>query len=89
MQKDAPQSTDPARVCQPEPAALANGAYGFFILPESLPRDRRSPLRANPVGSFQLLRSHAELAALAIVNLILVSAAAITAWRATRGDTAP
>src|SRR5262249_32994183 len=38
--------------------SLANGLYGAFILPESLPADRRSPFawrRANPVGSLVLL----------------------------------
>jgi DHA1 family tetracycline resistance protein-like MFS transporter len=44
--------------------ALANGAYGLFMLPESLPPERRRALswrRANPVGSLKLLRSHPEL----------------------------
>src|SRR5262249_17140883 len=44
--------------------SLANGLYGVFILPESLPADRRSPFawrRANPVGALVLLRSHPEL----------------------------
>jgi MFS transporter, DHA1 family, tetracycline resistance protein len=48
--------------------SLANSAYGFFILPESLPPDRRAPFhwkRANPVGSFGLLRSHPQLFGLA------------------------
>jgi MFS transporter, DHA1 family, tetracycline resistance protein len=47
--------------------SLANAAYGFFILPESLPLERRTPFnwrRANPIGSFQLLRSHPRLPAL-------------------------
>jgi MFS transporter, DHA1 family, tetracycline resistance protein len=47
--------------------SLANAAYGFFILPESLPPDRRSAFRwrcANPVGSLQLLRSRPQLLAL-------------------------
>ncbi|MGA3123960.1 MAG: TCR/Tet family MFS transporter [Polyangiaceae bacterium] len=50
--------------------ALTNGIYGLFVLPESLPRHRRaafSPRKANPVGSFLLLRSHPELLALASV----------------------
>lgn len=49
--------------------SLLNAAYGFFILPESLPSERRSPSfslrKANPVGSLNLLRSHPELAGLA------------------------
>jgi DHA1 family tetracycline resistance protein-like MFS transporter len=54
--------------------ALANTAYGYFVLPESLPRDRRSPFRwkrANPVGSFVLLRSHPELSGLAVSSFTL------------------
>lgn len=44
--------------------SLANTAYGFFILPESLPPDRRKPFslrNAHVFGSFRLLRSHPEL----------------------------
>ena len=44
--------------------SLANAAYGFFILPESLPLERRSSFhwrRANPIGSIQLLRSRPQL----------------------------
>ena len=47
--------------------SLANAAYGFFILPESLPPERRSPFhwrRATPIGSAQLLRSRPHLLAL-------------------------
>jgi MFS transporter, DHA1 family, tetracycline resistance protein len=50
--------------------ALANGLYGLFVLPESLPKDRRAafnPAKANPVGSFVLLRSHPQLLGLASV----------------------
>jgi DHA1 family tetracycline resistance protein-like MFS transporter len=48
--------------------ALANTLYGFFVLPESLPPNRRSAFswrKANPLGSFELLRSHHELFGLA------------------------
>ncbi|MET0137583.1 MAG: MFS transporter, partial [Sphingobium sp.] len=48
--------------------------YGCFILPESLPRDKRMPFawsRANPLGALRLLRSHAELTGLAFVNFLL------------------
>lgn len=48
--------------------SLANAAYGFFILPESLPRERRATFslrKANPLGSLRLLRSHPELFGLA------------------------
>ncbi|HEY5288552.1 MAG TPA: TCR/Tet family MFS transporter [Caulobacteraceae bacterium] len=49
--------------------ALCNWLYGFFILPESLPKERRSAKldwkRANPVGAFQLLSSRRNLLGLA------------------------
>ena len=48
--------------------ALANTLYGFFVLPESLPTERRSAFswrKANPLGSLELLRSHHELFGLA------------------------
>ncbi len=53
--------------------SLANGCYGLFVLPESLPEDRRSPLswrRANPIGSLALLRSDAVLFGLAVATFI-------------------
>jgi DHA1 family tetracycline resistance protein-like MFS transporter len=53
--------------------SLANALYGFFVLPESLPRERRQPFtfgRANPVGSLVLLRSHPELFRLATIQFI-------------------
>ncbi|MFO0011653.1 MAG: TCR/Tet family MFS transporter [Planctomycetota bacterium] len=49
---------------------LANATYGFFILPESLPPEKRSPFRwsrANPLGSLQLLRSQSGLLAMAVI----------------------
>jgi MFS transporter, DHA1 family, tetracycline resistance protein len=39
--------------------SLINGLYGLFVLPESLPRQNRSPFswtRANPIGSLAMLR---------------------------------
>jgi MFS transporter, DHA1 family, tetracycline resistance protein len=50
--------------------SLVNACYGFFVLPESLARDKRMAFswkRANPVGSLVLLRSHYELFGLAAV----------------------
>ena len=50
--------------------ALINWCYGLFVLPESLPKDRRSPFswrKANPIGSLQLLRSCPGLLGLASV----------------------
>ena len=49
-------------------ASLANAAYGFFVLPESLPPERRRAFewkRANPVGSLRFLRAHREITGLA------------------------
>ena len=51
--------------------SFANTLYGFLILPESLPSDRRSPFRwksANPLGSLHLLRSDRILAGLSLAN---------------------
>lgn len=53
--------------------SLTNAVYGLFVLPESLPRDLRSPLnlaRANPVGSLTLLRTHPKLLGLALVSFL-------------------
>ena len=53
--------------------SLANFAYGWFVLPESLPKDRRDRFRwsrANPVGALQLLRSHPDLLPLAFVGFL-------------------
>jgi DHA1 family tetracycline resistance protein-like MFS transporter len=54
--------------------ALANAAYGFFVLPESLPPEKRAKFewkRANPGGSLKLLRSHRELFGLAGVLFLM------------------
>ena len=57
-------------------AALStvNWFYGLLVLPESLPRERRMPafqwLRANPLGSLALLRSHRDLLPLATINFL-------------------
>ena len=51
--------------------SFANTLYGLLILPESLPRDRRAPLRwksANPLGALDLLRSDSVLAGLSVAN---------------------
>ena len=54
--------------------SLLNAVYGFFILPESLPPERRPTKlrweRANPLGALKLLRSHHELFGLASVSLL-------------------
>lgn len=45
--------------------SLANAAYGYFVLPESLAKENRAPTltwrMANPIGSLKLLRGHPEL----------------------------
>jgi DHA1 family tetracycline resistance protein-like MFS transporter len=49
---------------------LANALYGIFVLPESLPRDRRTSFswrRANPLAALRLLRSNRELSGVAAV----------------------
>jgi len=53
--------------------SLVNTLYGLFVLPESLPPDRRAPFawrRANPLGALTLLRSHPQLLGLATVNFL-------------------
>ncbi len=52
---------------------LLNAAYGWFVLPESLPPERRSAFsaaKANPLGSLGFLRAHGEVAWLAAVSII-------------------
>ncbi|MGH7023417.1 MAG: TCR/Tet family MFS transporter [Caulobacteraceae bacterium] len=53
---------------------LVNWLYGFFVLPESLPEERRSAslnwARANPIGSLAFLRAHGELLSLASVGFL-------------------
>ncbi|HEX4477409.1 MAG TPA: TCR/Tet family MFS transporter [Polyangiaceae bacterium] len=54
-------------------ASLLNALYGFFVLPESLPKENRMPFswrRANPLGSLALLRSHQGLLGLSLVNFL-------------------
>jgi DHA1 family tetracycline resistance protein-like MFS transporter len=53
--------------------SLLNAMYGMFVLPESLPRERRGTFslkRANPLGSLTLLRSHRELFGIGCVLLL-------------------
>lgn len=50
-----------------------NALYVLFLLPESLPASRRRSiqwLRANPVGSFALLRRYRGLSSLAVVAVL-------------------
>src|SRR5438094_880654 len=53
--------------------SLANWLWGYFFVPESLPRDQRKQFelrRANPVGSLTLLRSHHELWRLTTIQFL-------------------
>lgn len=54
--------------------ALLNFCYGLFVLPESLPPERRSPRfdwsHANPLGSIRLLASYPQVFGLAAVVFI-------------------
>ena len=55
----------------------ANFCYGWFVLPESLPPERRVPFewrRANPLASFKMLRAHPELFGLAGVTFLMAMA---------------
>ena len=50
--------------------SLTNALYGLLVLPESLPKEKRMPLlwkKANPVGSFMLLRKHPGAMTIALV----------------------
>ncbi len=54
--------------------ALLNFAYGWFVLPESLPPEKRTRkfdwAHANPLGSMKLLRSYPQVFGLAAVVFI-------------------
>ena len=53
--------------------SMANACYGLFVLPESLPPEKRRAFewrRASPLGSLRLLRSHPALGGLAGVAFL-------------------
>lgn len=57
--------------------SLANAVYGFFVLPESLPKERRGSVdlkKANPLSSLALLRSHPELSMLTVATVFMALA---------------
>jgi len=65
--------------------ALVNALYGVFVLPESLPPEKRdafSWLKANPIGSLFVLRSYPLVAGLAVsfVFMILAQRGLETVW---------
>ncbi|HXS04407.1 MAG TPA: TCR/Tet family MFS transporter [Rhodanobacter sp.] len=55
--------------------ALANFGYGWFVLPESLPKERRSARidwrHANPFGAVALLRRYPQVFGLAVVFFLI------------------
>jgi DHA1 family tetracycline resistance protein-like MFS transporter len=57
---------------------LVNFCYGYFVLPESLPKERRAPKfdwrHANPLGSVLLLKRYPQVLALAVVFFLLALA---------------
>lgn len=60
--------------------ALLNVSYGYFVLPESLPPEKRGHFswkRANPVGALVLLRSHRILAGIATSTFLMDLAHAV------------
>ena len=53
--------------------SLLNAAYGLFVLPESLPPERRAPMvwrRANPIGALTILKGRAALRGLAAMMFL-------------------
>jgi len=65
--------------------SLLNWLYGYFVLPESLPLDRRRPFewkRANPVGSLVNLKRYPVIAGLifALVFVYIASHAVQSTW---------
>lgn len=55
--------------------ALCNFMYGWFVLPESLPRENRTPrfdwAHANPLGSLLMLKRYPQVFGLAAVVLLI------------------
>jgi DHA1 family tetracycline resistance protein-like MFS transporter len=54
--------------------SLSNFCYGYFVLPESLPKEKRANFswkRANPIMSLNMLARHPELFALAGVIFLM------------------
>lgn len=53
---------------------LLNCLYGYFLLPESLSKEKRRPFewkRANPIGSLKFLRQHPEIGGLAFCFFLI------------------
>jgi MFS transporter, DHA1 family, tetracycline resistance protein len=65
--------------------ALINGLYGMLVVPESLPRERRTAFalrRANPFAALMALSRHPEIGRLVVVFALVVLAQLIlqTTW---------
>ena len=65
--------------------SLINAAYGYFVVPESLPRGRRAPFalaRANPFAALLTLARHREIGSLVVVFALVVLAQLLlqTTW---------
>jgi len=66
--------------------SLLNWLYGYFILPESLPADRRRPFewkRANPIGAFINISRHKSIIGFLVVFFLLYlgAQAVMTNWQ--------
>lgn len=60
--------------------SLLNWLYGFFILPESLPKEKRRPFlfkRANPFGSFKQIHVNKDIRNYLLVLFLLFLAAQV------------
>ncbi|REG78277.1 TCR/Tet family MFS transporter [Algoriphagus antarcticus] len=54
--------------------SLLNVTYGFFVLPESLDKDKRRPFewkRANPIGSLMRLKKYPVISGL-VISMVLI-----------------
>lgn len=54
-------------------ASLLSTLYGWFVLPESLPVERRAPFRwarASPLGAWRLIRSHPTIMGISTANFL-------------------
>lgn len=65
--------------------SLVNLLFGYFVLPESLPEEKRRPFdlaRANPIGTFRIFRSYASVIPLCIILFVYFFASAVypTIW---------
>jgi MFS transporter, DHA1 family, tetracycline resistance protein len=57
--------------------SLLNFLYGFFVLPESLPKEKRrrfEPRAANPLGAMRFLARSPQTLRLAVMNLLMMFA---------------